>query len=101
MGFIEGRTRFGEVTRPTISFAILAAVLTLSAVSLLAFPAKALAAADLSTGEQSQVIDDTISDNPLPNTGGPSLLALATIALGLSVLGGAAVVRSGVRRRDR
>jgi hypothetical protein len=48
MGFIEGRTRFGEVTRPTIYFAILAAVLTLSAVSLLAFPAKALAAADLS-----------------------------------------------------
>jgi uncharacterized repeat protein (TIGR01451 family) len=48
MGFIEGRTRFGEVTRPKIYFAILAAVLTLSAVSLLAFPAKALAAADLS-----------------------------------------------------
>jgi uncharacterized repeat protein (TIGR01451 family) len=52
MGFIEGRTRFGEVTRPTIYFAILAAVLTLSAVSLLAFPAKALAAADLSIEKQ-------------------------------------------------
>jgi hypothetical protein len=62
MGFIEGRTRFGEGTRPTIYFAILAAVLTLPAVLLLAFPAR---------------------------------------ALGLAVLGGATVVGTGVRRRDR
>jgi uncharacterized repeat protein (TIGR01451 family) len=47
------------------------------------------------------VIDETISDNPLPNTGGPSLTGIAVIALGLSVLGGATVVRTGVRRRDR
>jgi uncharacterized repeat protein (TIGR01451 family) len=47
------------------------------------------------------VIDDTISDNPLPNTGGPSLPGLAVITLGLAVLGGATVVRTGVRRRDR
>jgi hypothetical protein len=52
MGFIEGRTRFGEVTRPTIYFAILAAVLALPVVLLLAFPAKALAAADLSIEKQ-------------------------------------------------
>src|SRR5918995_5133106 len=51
------------------------------------------------SGEQSQVIDDTISDNPLPNTGGPSLPGLAVIALGLAVLGGATVVGTGVRRR--
>ena len=53
------------------------------------------------SGEQSQVIDDTISDNQLPNTGGPSLPGLAVIALGLAVLGGATVVGTGVRRRDR
>jgi uncharacterized repeat protein (TIGR01451 family) len=47
------------------------------------------------------VIDDTISNNPLPNTGGLSLVGLAVIALGLSVLGGATVVRTSVRRRDR
>jgi hypothetical protein len=52
-------------------------------------------------GEQSQVIDDTISDNQLPNTGGPSLPGLAVIALGLAVLGGATVVGTGVQRRDR
>ena len=53
------------------------------------------------SGEQSQVIDDTISDNPLPPTGGPSLPGLAVIALGLAVVGGATVVGTGVRRRDR
>ena len=47
------------------------------------------------------VIDETISDNPLPPTGGPSLPGLAIIALGLAVLGGATVVGTGVRRRDR
>lgn len=47
------------------------------------------------------VIDETISDNPLPPTGGPSLPGLAVIALGLAVLGGATVVGTGVRRRDR
>ena len=47
------------------------------------------------------VIDETISDKPLPSTGGPSLLGLAVISLGLAVLGGATVVRTGVRRRDR
>src|SRR5215217_107379 len=52
MGFIEGRTRFGEGTRPTIYFVILAAVLTLPAVLLLAFPARALAAADISINKQ-------------------------------------------------
>jgi hypothetical protein len=82
MGFIERKTRFGEGTRPTIYF-------------------------DPSTnqpggsGEQSQVIDNTISDNQLPNTGGPSLPGLAVIALGLAVIGGATVVGTGVRRRDR
>jgi len=52
MGFIERRTRFGEGTRPTIYFAILATVLTLPAVLLLAFPARALAAADISINKQ-------------------------------------------------
>ena len=52
MGFIEGRMRFGEGTRPTIYFAILAAVLTLPAVLLLAFPARALADADLSINKE-------------------------------------------------
>jgi len=47
------------------------------------------------------VIDDTISDNPLPSTGGPSLLGLAVISLGLAVVGGATVVRTGARRRGR
>jgi len=47
------------------------------------------------------VIDETISDEPLPPTGGPSLPGLAVIALGLAVLGGATVVGTGVRRRDR
>ena len=47
------------------------------------------------------VIDNKISDNSLPPTGGPSLPALAIIALGLAVLGGATVVGAGVRRRDR
>ena len=46
------------------------------------------------------VIDDTVSDESLPPTGGPSLPGLAVIALGLAVLG-ATVVRTGVRRRDR
>ena len=45
---MEGRTRFGEGTRPTIYFAILGAVLMLPAVLLLAFPDRALADADLS-----------------------------------------------------
>ena len=49
---MEGRTRFGEGTRPTIYFAILAAVLTLPAVLLLAFPDRALADADLSINKQ-------------------------------------------------
>jgi hypothetical protein len=49
----------------------------------------------------SDVIDDTVSNHPLPNTGGPSLPGLAVITLGLAVLGGATVVRTGVRRRDR
>jgi hypothetical protein len=53
------------------------------------------------SGEQGQVIGDTISDEPLPNTGGPPLSGLAVIALGLAVVGGATVVRTGVRRRDR
>ena len=44
------------------------------------------------------LMHDTISDKPLPNTGGPPLWGLAAIALGLSV-GGACV--AGVRRRDR
>ena len=47
------------------------------------------------------MIDETISDEPLPPTGGPSLPGLAVIALGLAVLGGATVVGTGVRRRDR
>jgi uncharacterized repeat protein (TIGR01451 family) len=47
------------------------------------------------------VIDDTVSNNPLPPTGGPSLPGLAVIALCLAVLGGATVMGTGVRRRDR
>ena len=47
------------------------------------------------------VIDETISDNPLPSTGGPSLLGLAVVSLGIAAVGGATVVRTGVRRRDR
>jgi len=47
------------------------------------------------------VIDETISDEPLPPTGGPSLLGLAVIALGLAALSGATVVGTSVRRRDR
>jgi uncharacterized repeat protein (TIGR01451 family) len=47
------------------------------------------------------VIDDTVSNNPLPSTGGASLLGLAVVSLGLAVVGGATVVRTGVRRRDR
>jgi uncharacterized repeat protein (TIGR01451 family) len=50
---------------------------------------------------EDDVIDETISDNPLPPTGGPSLMGLAVIALGLSVVGGATVVGTGARRRDR
>src|SRR3569623_1420784 len=52
MGFIEGRTRFWVGIRPTTYFVNLATVLTLAAVSLLAFPAKALADADLSISKQ-------------------------------------------------
>ncbi len=48
-------------------------------------------------GERSQVITDTISDEPLPSTGGPPLLGLAVIALGLAVIG-ASVVGVGIRR---
>jgi uncharacterized repeat protein (TIGR01451 family) len=55
---------------------------------------------DTGTGAD-DVIDETISDNPLPPTGGPSVLGLAVIALGLAVLGGATVVGTGGRRRDR
>jgi uncharacterized repeat protein (TIGR01451 family) len=50
---------------------------------------------------EDDVIDETISDNPLPATGGPSLPGLAVVALGLAVLGGATVVGTGGRRRDR
>src|SRR5918993_5776197 len=52
MGFIEGRTRFGEGARPTIYFAVLAAVLTLPIVLLLAFPARALADPDLTISKE-------------------------------------------------
>ena len=47
------------------------------------------------------VVDGTISNNPLPSTGGPSLLGLAVVSLGIAAVGGATVVRTGVRRRDR
>lgn len=49
-------------------------------------------------GERSQVITDTVSDNPLPNTGGPPLLGLAVATFGLAVSGVSVVT---VRRRDR
>ena len=47
--------------------------------------------------ERSQVIIDTISDEPLPPTGGPPLLGLAIISLGLFV-SGASVVGVCIRR---
>jgi uncharacterized repeat protein (TIGR01451 family) len=55
---------------------------------------------DSGVNDPDDVIDDTVSDESLPPTGGPSLPGLAVIALGLAVLGGATVV-GGVRRRDR
>jgi uncharacterized repeat protein (TIGR01451 family) len=44
------------------------------------------------------VIDNTVSDNPLPNTGGPSLLGLAVVTFSLAVSGASVIT---VRRRDR
>ena len=54
MGFIEGRTRFGDGFGPATYFAMLAAVLVLSAALLLVFPARALAAADLSINKKAR-----------------------------------------------
>jgi uncharacterized repeat protein (TIGR01451 family) len=53
------------------------------------------------TNNANDVIDDTISDKPLPDTGGASLLGLAVISLGIAVVGGATVVGTSARRRDR
>ena len=47
------------------------------------------------------VIDETISDNPLPNTGGVPLMGLAIISLGLAACGASLVGVSTRRRRGR